>query len=312
VPPEITTRSAPVGVLQLGYLGFEVSAPDAWERFATEVLGLKVGQRLEGGGFTLRIDSYRSRFFVEPGPKDDVAVIGWQVKDEAALGEITGRLEGAGCPVTRGTEVDQKARGVTALIKFKDPAGTPTEVFWGPEKGAGPFTSELLVSSFVAEERGLGHVVVTARDKKESTEFYQSLLGFRLSDHIVCQYYGHDVDLSFFHANTRHHSLAIGGRQQKRIHHFMLEVSSMDDVGLCFDRALRAGVPIMQTLGRHPNDRMFSFYAKTPSGIQFEFGWGGREVDDATWIPTTYGAISEWGHHPPVAFARGDKERAKP
>ena len=37
----------------------------------------------------------------------------------------------------------------------------------------------------------------------------------------------------------------------------------------------------MQTLGRHPNDRMFSFYAKTPSGFQFEFGWGGREVDDA-------------------------------
>ena len=48
----------------------------------------------------------------------------------------------------------------------------------------------------------------------------------------------------------------------------------MDDVGLAFDRALRGGVRITQTLGRHPNDRMFSFYAKTPSGFHFELGWG--------------------------------------
>ena len=79
----------------------------------------------------------------------------------------------------------------------------------------------------------------------------------------------------------------------------------MDDVGLCWDRVLRAGHRVAQTLGRHPNDRMFSFYAYTPSGFQFEYGWGGREVDDDTWEPTTYDQISEWGHHPPqIAFRK--------
>jgi hypothetical protein len=97
--------------------------------------------------------------------------------------------------------------------------------------------------------------------------------------------------------------VAIGAAQPKRIHHFMLEVASMDDVGLAFDRALRARVPIVMTLGRHPNDRMFSFYGKTPSGFEFECGWGARQVDDATWQPTTYDHISEWGHHPPQKFA---------
>jgi len=192
---------------------------------------------------------------------------------------------------------------VLALVKFRDPAGIPTELFCGAEKSREPFRSALVPSGFVAEERGLGHVVVTAKSKEESAKFYTEVLGFRLSDDIRCEYFGHKVDLSFFHANTRHHSLAIGEGQRKRIHHFMLEVSSMDDVGLCFDRALRAGVPIVQTLGRHPNDRMFSFYAKTPSGIEFELGWGGRDVDDATWTPTTYDRISEWGHHPPAVLA---------
>jgi hypothetical protein len=68
----------------------------------------------------------------------------------------------------------------------------------------------------------------------------------------------------------------------------------------------------MQTLGRHPNDRMFSFYARTPSGFQFELGWGGRQVDDATWTPTTYDHISEWGHHPPEFLAPPPKMAAGP
>jgi 2,3-dihydroxybiphenyl 1,2-dioxygenase len=296
-------------VLQLGYLGFETAELDAWESFATKVLGLGVARRLEGGGFTLRMDSYAQRFFVEPGVREDVSVIGWEVENDAALREIAGRLEGAGFAVTEGTKEEARFRTVAGLLKYRDPAGTASELFFGPEKAPEPFRSELLVSSFVAEERGLGHAVVTSKDKKESADFYRDILGFRLSDDIVCKYYGHDVDLSFFHANTRHHSVAVGGRQEKRIHHFMLEVASMDDVGLCFDRALKAGVPIMQTLGRHPNDRMFSFYAKTPSGVQFEFGWGGRDVDDATWTPTTYDRISEWGHHPPIAFAPREKRK---
>jgi hypothetical protein len=111
------------------------------------------------------------------------------------------------------------------------------------------------------------------------------------------------VNIAFFHANARHHTIAFGDGQKKRIHHFMIEAGSMDDVGLAFDRALRAGVRIVNTLGKHPNDKMFSFYAKTPSGFQFEFGWGARQVDDATWEPTTYDHISEWGHHPPEFLA---------
>jgi hypothetical protein len=86
-------------------------------------------------------------------------------------------------------------------------------------------------------------------------------------------------------------STSAGDRQKKRLHHFMLEVGSMDDVGLAFDRALRKGVRIMQTLGRHPNDRMFSFYAKTPSGFQFELGSrAGRVVPKPeAWPPAAKG-----------------------
>ena len=165
-------------------------------------------------------------------------------------------------------------------------------------------------AGFVADQRGLGHCVVTANSQLESQRFYCDLLGLRLSDHIRCDVYGYHVDIAFLHANRRHHSIAVGNRQKKRIHHFMLEAAAMDEVGLAFDRALAAGVRIVQTLGRHPNDRMFSFYGKTPSGFQFEFGSGGREIDDSVWQPTTYDRISEWGHHPPIAFAPREGKRS--
>ena len=53
-----------------------------------------------------------------------------------------------------------------------------------------------------------------------------------------------------------------------------------DDVGLCLDRALRRKVQMSATLGRHVNDKMLSFYMKTPGGFDIEFGCEGLEVED--------------------------------
>jgi biphenyl-2,3-diol 1,2-dioxygenase len=126
-----------------------------------------------------------------------------------------------------------------------------------------------------------------------------------MSDYVITEVYGFKVNIAFLHANRRHHSVAFGDRQDKRIHHFMLQAKCIDDVGFAYDRALKSGVRIVNTLGRHPNDEMFSFYAKTPSGFQFEYGWGAREIEDATWQVVTYDRISEWGHHPPEALLPG-------
>ena len=283
------------GPSQLGYLAFEVSEIDAWTRFAEGVLGL--GVTPTPTGLELRMDGHARRFFLTEGPADDLLALGWAFADDAALGALVDRLEAAGCEVVEG---DAAARGVARLVRFLDPAGNPNEAFHGPELAPTPFTSPLVRSGFLADELGLGHVVVRAADKTESFRFYTDVVGFRLSDHIVCEVFGYPVDMSFLHTNPRHHTLALGEGLPKRLHHFMLEVGAMDDVGLGYDRAIRAGVTICNTLGRHPNDRMFSFYAETPSGFQFELGWGGRLVDDATWSPTTYDHISEWGHHPPA------------
>ena len=78
-------------------------------------------------------------------------------------------------------------------------------------------------------------VLLRPADYQKTLTFYRDALGFKESDRIVTEYFGYQVDLDFLHTGPRHHSVAFGGPQQKRIHHFMLEVGAIDDVGLLDD-----------------------------------------------------------------------------
>ncbi len=109
--------------------------------------------------------------------------------------------------------------------------------------------------------------------------------------------------LRFLGVNPRHHSLAfMPGQTPSGIVHLMVEVGEADDVGRCLDRALRRKVKMSATLGRHINDKMLSFYMKTPGGFDLEFGCEGLQVDDADWVARESTAVSLWGHDFTVGF----------
>jgi len=138
----------------------------------------------------------------------------------------------------------------------------------------------------------MGHAVLHVKDVDLLLPFYRDLLGFKVSD------YGHTpYKLYFFHLNSRHHSFAMVGSGQTGLHHIMVELLSLDDVGQGYDIAQDQDGRIAYTLGRHTNDHMTSFYANSPSGFFVEYGWGGRSIDPDTWEPheTTVGP-SFWGH----------------
>jgi 2,3-dihydroxybiphenyl 1,2-dioxygenase len=292
-----------VSVKQLGYLVFEVSDLAAWQDFGTKILGLGLVDPRADAGFSLRMDGYRQRFFVEQGPADDLVAIGWEVDGPGELEAFAKRFREGGHRVTQGTAAEAAARNVEALIRVTDPAGLPNEIFHGPKKVSEPFVSDVVRSGFVADAQGFGHVVIAAKDQDEHEAFYANMFGLKLSDYIRCEYFGHKIDVTFMHANARHHSLAFGGGQLKRIHHFMVQTNSVDEVGMCYDRFLFSGGMVHQTLGRHPNDKMFSFYGYTPSGFHFEFGSGAIEIGE-NWESTTHDRVSEWGHHPPQLLTK--------
>lgn len=77
----------------------------------------------------------------------------------------------------------------------------------------------------------------------------------------------------------------------------MVKFFSLDDVGQSYDMVRAAPERIAAKLGRHPNDLMLSYYMQTLDHILVECGWGGREVDDATWQSEEMTSVgSMWGH----------------
>lgn len=284
---------------QLGYLGLEVSDLGAWRRFATEALGLEVGALRPGGALPLRMDGHQHRFLLHKGPANDVAYIGWELADGAALEVLCGRLDRARVPFRAGTATEAAERGVKQLIHFVDPNGIRVEICHGPSMGAVPFRPGKIRSGFHTGDQGMGHVLINARDCAETERFYRDVLSFALTDYVHSEAPDRPLHAVFLHVNPRHHSLAFAELPlSKRLHHFMLEANSVDDVGAAFYRCQDLGVPLQRGLGRHQNDRMLSFYGYTPSGFCFEVGWGGRAVDDRTWEVQVYPGASDWGHHP--------------
>ncbi|MBW2380885.1 MAG: VOC family protein, partial [Deltaproteobacteria bacterium] len=145
-----------IAVKQLGYLVFEVSDLAAWEDFGTKILGLQLVDQRGDTGFSLRMDGYHQRFFIERGPADDLVALGWEVEGPAELEEFVGRFEDAGHSVTQGTADEAARRNVEALIRVNDPAGNPNEIFYGPKEATEPFVSEVVRSGFVATRRCSG------------------------------------------------------------------------------------------------------------------------------------------------------------
>ncbi|MBK5653697.1 MAG: VOC family protein, partial [Rhizobium sp.] len=180
---------------------------------------------------------------------------------------------------------------VRSLISSRDPAGNRLEAFHGAEIDDTPFKPGRSISGFRTGPLGLGHAVLTVERIAPVMSFYVDVLGFGLSDYIEKPFRAY-----FFHVNARHHSLALIETGTNGMHHLMVELFSLDDVGQAYDIAQQED-RVNVTLGRHTNDLMTSFYAKTPSAFMVECGWGGREIAPADWTPfEMHDGPSLWGH----------------
>ena len=86
----------------------------------------------------------------------------------------------------------------------------------------------------------------------------------------------------------------------------MVEVDDVPEVGRALDRMAAHKVLQTATLGQHTNDRMISFYMRTPSNFDIEFGCGGAVVDWNEHIVHEFTRVSLWGHD----FSVGNQTRA--
>ena len=292
-------------VKELGYIGIEASDLDAWEKFGVGVLGLALESK-DDARLVFRMDAKAHRIVVERGPADDLVRQGYDCFDDATLDGLVAALVAAGHPVEEGSADNAAARSVDRIAVTHDPMGNRVELYVGLADAASPFESVGSPSGFQTANGGAGHAVLAAPDRQAALDFY-GILGFTVSDYIRQELApGFVLDAVFTHCNGRHHTLAFADIPgPKKIQHFMVEVNDPQDVGVAWDRVIRQRLaPVTLTLGVHPNDEMFSFYLRNPSGFEWEYGSGGLLItDEDSWEIKHFDNVSTWGHIPAPLLA---------
>jgi len=295
-------------IRSLGYLRVEATDVAAWREFGVKVLGMVEGRGPDPSAAYLRMDDLPARIVVVPGDRDRLAASGWELADPAALGRLLFSLEEAGVAVKTAGGDELADRRVAQMISVDDPSGNRLEFFCGAALDRRPALSAY-GTRFVTGDQGMGHVVLPAFDDAASLRFWADVLGFRLRDsmRLIPETIGlppsdKPLWMRFLGCSPRHHSVALAPiPAPSGLIHLMTETETIDDVGLAMDRCAKSKAPMISTLGRHANDHMISFYVRTPSGFDIEYGTGGLTVDDATWVARQTTAHSVWGHR----FAAG-------
>jgi 3,4-dihydroxy-9,10-secoandrosta-1,3,5(10)-triene-9,17-dione 4,5-dioxygenase len=291
-------RGVDVKITEFGYVIISTVDQAKWRDYGTKVLGM---QAVDGpdGVLYLKMDGRDFRFAIQKSDKDQLFASGWGVDSEADFLAAKKAVEGAKIKVTAGTPAEVTMRKVQDFFSFLDPSGLRHEVFWGPIASFSRFVSPT-GTRFITDGLGFGHTVLPTQNIKETVDFWTNVMGFGISDllHMTLDPSKPPISIYFMHCgNGRQHSLAYAELADPTgCNHLMVEVDSIDEVGHALDRVEQNNVKLTLTLGRHVNDDMISFYMKTPSGFQIEFGTGGvvKDWSKHQVFETTRG--SHWGH----------------
>jgi 2,3-dihydroxybiphenyl 1,2-dioxygenase len=286
-------------IIGLGYLGFEATPAtlDQWRSCGPEVMGFQLGAVPANDPESLyfKIDDRRNRFAFHPGRIDRLAYIGWEARGRMEFVAAVEKFRAASIEVTVGDAALCEQRGVKELIRFKDPVGYQHELYYSQKWTPKSFVPGRPHGGFVANARGMGHLVVITPEYPPALEsFLIALMGFK--------WYGAGAGkgkTGFFRAKLNEstsHDIAFGfGAGKRGVQHVGLFVKSVQDVGQTYDIVRKRNLPMMMTLGQHTQDPHMSFYHFNPSGFAFE-----TIVELEPWHNDVFELnpekMSTWGH----------------
>ncbi|MDQ6621344.1 MAG: VOC family protein [Pseudomonadota bacterium] len=139
----------------------------------------------------------------------------------------------------------------------------------------------------------LAHVVLNCHEVATAQQFFERVLGFRLSDRTRI--------MAFMRCNSDHHSVALADADQDSLNHIAFLMPDVDSVMRGGGRLRDAGHPIEWGPGRHgPGNNAFNYFVD-PNGVAIEYTAEVLQVDDSyrTGGPDDWkwpsGRVDHWG-----------------
>ena len=256
--------------------GIAISArdPAALLPFYERTWGLqRVADRADGAIHLRGRGPEHHVFTLVPGDGHSLDLISLAAQTPAAVDEIVVRARAAGAEVEQEPAPSADPGGGYRAI-LRDPEGRRLEISADVTEHNGPTTRDF------GPDR-LSHIVLNSTDLTASKDFYQQILGFRISD-----WYEND-QMVFLSCNELHHCIVLTPGRWTSLNHVAFEVASTDEVMRALGRMRKAGVDTIWGPGRHgPGGNVFCYFVD-PVGNVIEYTAELLHLDD-DWEPHSW------------------------
>ena len=224
-----------VQVVKLGYASFGTLDVEAMLAYYTEVIGLALVERGDDGAAYLRSSIDHHSIALYPASEEGLRHVGLQLSGTQSLQDASKQLSEHGIKADLHTDAEP---GIHELLEFPDPEGHLIRLYSQMDLVKQGFPDRGIVPE------KLGHLAIAVHDPKRAAEFYQNVLGFRVSDWI-------EDFFVFMRCSPDHHSMNFLGSKYQKMHHIAFQLKDWAHVERACDHLAKHDIPLLWGPGRH-------------------------------------------------------------
>ncbi len=235
----------PRTLARLSHLALVTPDVAAVTRFYQDVMGLRVQEQLDGGSVRLGFGAGHHVLELQPGTQrlDHFAL---EIPDDGERERVIAAVERHGASCTQPTVAGDHPECVSLI----DPDGNRIELHGRVDRsGEG--------SGGALRPDRVQHLALSTRSPRTMVDFYESVLGFRVSDRM-----GGDA-FAWLRCGHEHHTVAIVERAtDPGLDHYSYDVPDWAAFKRWGDHLARHDVPLLWGPGRHgPGNNLFVMFA---------------------------------------------------
>jgi len=266
--------------------GIALGAPNASaaESFFTDGWGLETVHKDKGAVYLRASSAEHHILSLHDRKTRGIAYINLAAQDEASLRALYDKLTSDGVDI------------VEPLAPLETPGGGIGFAVTDPDNRL------LRISASVDrypdapdrpdKPRKVSHVVCNTPQLEACLSFYETALGFRVSDWSENQ-------MVFIRCNADHHSIAFNRADHASLNHIAFELPSIDAQMRGIGRLKGQDVPVRWGVGRHgPGNNVFAYFTD-PNGFVVEYTADVQQIDDITHEPQVWKRVphlmDRWG-----------------
>ena len=285
-------RGGWVGILRLSHVDVTVTDLDLAVAYYTEVIGMVLTERSAGSAYLKcwdEADHHSLRLTY--APRTGFGLMSFKVEHSDDLSDLENAVARYGFPVQRVSQGDSVGQGES--VRFETPSGHTMELVHDVRK-LGSALPRLNPRPYLFRPGGAGgdgadgvppgiapprmdHLLVTAEEVGEATQFYTDVLGFRVTEQLI-DGQGHQVG-TWLERSHSPHDLAVVAGPNGGLHHFAYWLDDWDHVRDAADILAYNGISVDVGPTRHGITRGSTIYFFDPLGTRNEVFTGGYRPD---------------------------------